>query len=56
MVAIFKEIKNIKITKQLMQESGIGFLLNDGQIWSERIKEDVKALVEAWKKAPSATS
>ena len=47
LVAIFKEIKNIKITKQLIQESGIGFLLNDGQIWPERIKEEVKALVES---------
>ena len=54
LVAFFKEIKNIKITKQLIQGSGIGFLLNDGQIWPERIKEEVEALVEAWRTAPSS--
>ena len=51
--AVFKEKKELAMTKRLVAETGIGCLVNDGNFWPLEICDQVKELEAKWRALPN---
>ena len=47
--AVFKEMKDLVMTKRVLAETGIGCLVNDGNFWPLEICDQVKELEVKWR-------
>ena len=51
--AVFKEMKDLVMTKRVLAETGIGCLVNDGNFWPLEICDKVKELEVKWRALPN---
>ena len=51
--AVFKEMKDLAMTKRVFAETGIGCLVNDGNFWPLEICDQVKELEVKWRALPN---
>ena len=51
--AVFKEMKDLVMTKRVLADTGIGCLVNDGNFWFLEICDQAKELEVKWRALPN---